>query len=186
MEFFHSVNVDWMKHTKYFIALSLTLLAVGWISIARNGGLRLRHRFPRRHVRLCPFRQPPPPIDKIRKGLADAGLAQQHHSADQRHLRSHLEKRRGHRSRAARAQAIRRSTRASRPSSTCCTRPSAAIPAASPISIPFPPRLWPPTSLRKILSLLASLRGDRYNQLAQRSSMRATRSTAESSRILTS
>ena len=32
MEFFHNVNVDWMGKAKYFVALSLMLLAVGWIS----------------------------------------------------------------------------------------------------------------------------------------------------------
>ncbi len=39
MEFFHGVNIDWMGKAKYFVALSLLLLAVGWISILRNHGL---------------------------------------------------------------------------------------------------------------------------------------------------
>ena len=30
MEFFQGVNVDWMGKAKYFVALSLMLLAVGW------------------------------------------------------------------------------------------------------------------------------------------------------------
>jgi preprotein translocase subunit SecF len=77
MEFFHGVNVDWMGKAKYFVALSLLLLAVGWISIARRvsrnpealygidfrGGTLVYVRF-----------SSPPPIDRIRKGLADAGL----------------------------------------------------------------------------------------------------------------
>ena len=45
-----------------------------------------------------------------------------------------------------------RSMPASRRSSTFCTRLSARRARASPISIPSPPPLWPPTSLRKILS----------------------------------
>ena len=33
MEFFKGVNVDWMGKAKYFVTLSLILLAVGWVSI---------------------------------------------------------------------------------------------------------------------------------------------------------
>ena len=40
MEFFKGVNVDWMGKAKYFVTLSLILLAVGWASIIKNGGLR--------------------------------------------------------------------------------------------------------------------------------------------------
>jgi len=40
MELFRNVNVDWMKLTKYFVGLSLGLLAIGWISVLRNGGIR--------------------------------------------------------------------------------------------------------------------------------------------------
>ena len=78
MEFFHGVNVDWMGKAKYFVTLSLILLAVGWISIFRSvvvkhhtmygidfrGGTLIYVRF-----------SGPPPIDKIRKGLEQAGLA---------------------------------------------------------------------------------------------------------------
>ncbi len=77
MEFFHNVNINWMGKTKYFVTLSLLLLAIGWISIFRTvfvqhrtlygidfrGGTLIYVRF-----------SGPPPIDKIRKGLEQAGL----------------------------------------------------------------------------------------------------------------
>ena len=40
MEFFRGVNLDWMGKAKYFVALSLTLLVIGAVSIIRQGGLR--------------------------------------------------------------------------------------------------------------------------------------------------
>jgi preprotein translocase subunit SecF len=75
MEFFRNVNVDWMGKAKYFVAVSLILLAIGWTSVARNhwslnygidfrGGTLVYVRF-----------ASAPPIDKIRKSLTDAGLA---------------------------------------------------------------------------------------------------------------
>ncbi|MBZ5695478.1 MAG: protein translocase subunit SecF [Acidobacteriia bacterium] len=77
MEFFHGVNVDWMGKAKYFVALSLLLLVVGWLSIYRTivvkhgtlygidfrGGTLVYVRFAGK-----------PPIDQIRKGLQQAGL----------------------------------------------------------------------------------------------------------------
>ena len=74
MEFFRGVNVDWMGKAKYFVSVSVILLVIGWVSVARNhwslqygidfrGGTLVYVRF-----------SGPPPIDKIRKGLADAGL----------------------------------------------------------------------------------------------------------------
>src|SRR5208282_3995716 len=74
MEFFHGVNVDWMGKAKYFVSVSVILLVIGWVSVARNhwslqygidfrGGTLVYVRF-----------SGAPPIDKIRKGLADAGL----------------------------------------------------------------------------------------------------------------
>ena len=77
MEFFHGVNVDWMGKAKYFVALSLLLLAVGWLSVYRTivvkhgtlygidfrGGTLVYVRFAGK-----------PPIDQIRKGLQQAGL----------------------------------------------------------------------------------------------------------------
>ncbi len=78
MEFFHGVNVDWMGKAKYFVALSVLLLVVGWISIfsrvSKNpsamygidfrGGTLVYVRFAGKA-----------PVDQIRKGLQEAGLA---------------------------------------------------------------------------------------------------------------
>ncbi len=78
MEFFHGVNIDWMGKAKYFVALSLILLAVGWISVIHRysqnpdamygidfrGGTLVYVRFAGK-----------PPIEQIRKGLQAAGLA---------------------------------------------------------------------------------------------------------------
>ncbi|MGA3295630.1 MAG: protein translocase subunit SecF [Candidatus Acidiferrales bacterium] len=74
MELFRGVNVDWMGKAKYFVSVSLILLVIGWASVARNhwslsygidfrGGTLVYVRF-----------AGPPPLDRIRKGLADAGL----------------------------------------------------------------------------------------------------------------
>jgi len=78
MELFRNVNIDWMGKAKYFVALSLFLLIAGWVSIYRTvevkhgtlygidfrGGTLVYVRF-----------AGPPPIDQLRKGLAQAGLA---------------------------------------------------------------------------------------------------------------
>jgi preprotein translocase subunit SecF len=72
MEFFHGVNIDWMGKAKYFVTLSLVLLAIGWISVWRQG---LRQGIDFRGGTLVVVRfAAPPPIDQIRKGLQDAGL----------------------------------------------------------------------------------------------------------------
>ena len=73
MEFFHNVNINWMGKTKYFVSLSLILLAVGWFSVLRHRGLDYGIDF--RGGTLIDVRfASKPPIDKIRKGLADFGL----------------------------------------------------------------------------------------------------------------
>jgi preprotein translocase subunit SecF len=78
MEFFHGVNINWMGKAKYFVALSLILLAVGWISLLHRysqnpdalygidfrGGTLVYVRFADKA-----------PVDQIRKGLQQAGLA---------------------------------------------------------------------------------------------------------------
>jgi preprotein translocase subunit SecF len=74
MELFKNVNVDWMGKAKYFVTLSLLLLAVGWISIFRNGGLRYGIDFRGGTLVYVRF-SGPPPIDKIRNGLKAAGLS---------------------------------------------------------------------------------------------------------------
>jgi preprotein translocase subunit SecF len=74
MEFFRNVNIDWMGKAKYFVTLSLLLLAVGWIAVLRHHGLYYGIDF--RGGTLVDVRfASKPPIDKIRKGLQDAGWA---------------------------------------------------------------------------------------------------------------
>ena len=74
MELFKNVNIDWMGKAKYFVTLSLILLALGWISIFRNGGLRYGIDFRGGTLVYVRF-SGPPPIDKIRDGLKAAGLS---------------------------------------------------------------------------------------------------------------
>jgi preprotein translocase subunit SecF len=72
MEFFKGVNVDWMGKAKYFVTLSLLLLAIGWISIWRHG---IHYGIDFRGGTLVYVRfSGPPPIDKIRDSLRSAGL----------------------------------------------------------------------------------------------------------------
>jgi len=72
MELFKTVNVDWMGKAKYFVTLSLLLLAIGWFSILRHG---LYYGIDFRGGTLVYVRfAGPPPIDQIRKGLQQAGL----------------------------------------------------------------------------------------------------------------
>ena len=73
MELFKGVNVDWMGKAKYFVALSLILLVVGWASILKNGGLRYGIDFRGGTLVYVRFAGPAP-IDQIRKGLSSAGL----------------------------------------------------------------------------------------------------------------
>jgi preprotein translocase subunit SecF len=73
MEFFHSVNVDWMGRAKYFVGVSLILLAVGWTAVAKNHGLRYGIDFRGGTLVYVRFAQTPP-INKIRSGLEQAGL----------------------------------------------------------------------------------------------------------------
>ena len=75
MEFFKGVNVDWMGKAKYFVTLSLVLLAVGWASILKNGGLRYGIDFRGGTLVYVRFAGTPP-IDQIRKGLQSAGLGE--------------------------------------------------------------------------------------------------------------
>jgi preprotein translocase subunit SecF len=72
MEFFHGVNIDWMGKAKYFVTCSLVLLAIGWISVWRQG---LRQGIDFRGGTLVDVRfATPPPIDQIRRDLQAAGL----------------------------------------------------------------------------------------------------------------
>ena len=72
MEFFKQANIDWMGKTKYFVALSLSLLVIGWISWARKG---LYYGIDFKGGTLVSVRfAGPPPVDKIRQGLVQQGL----------------------------------------------------------------------------------------------------------------
>src|SRR5579864_2111672 len=72
MELFRGVNIDWMGKAKYFVTLSLVLLAIGWISVWKQG---LRYGIDFRGGTLVDVRfAAPPPVDQIRKGLQEAGL----------------------------------------------------------------------------------------------------------------
>lgn len=73
MEFFRNVDVDWMGKAKYFAALSLILLAVGWFSVFRNGGLQYGIDFRGGTLVYVRFASTPPTA-KIRGALAQAGL----------------------------------------------------------------------------------------------------------------
>jgi preprotein translocase subunit SecF len=73
MELFHGVNVDWMGKAKYFVTLSLLLLAIGWISIFRHHGLFYGIDFRGGTLVVVRF-SGPPQFDLIRKGLQSAGL----------------------------------------------------------------------------------------------------------------
>jgi len=73
MEFFHEVNIDWMGKAKYFVALSLTLLAIGFISWYHHGGLRYGIDFRGGTLVYVRFTAQPP-VEQIRKGLAAEGL----------------------------------------------------------------------------------------------------------------
>jgi preprotein translocase subunit SecF len=74
MEFFKDVNVDWMGKAKYFVALSVILLILGWASILKNGGIKYGIDFRGGTLVYVRFGGPAP-VDQIRKGLAAAGLA---------------------------------------------------------------------------------------------------------------
>ena len=73
MEIFRDVNINWMGKAKYFVALSLTLLVIGWTSIFLHHGLYYGIDFRGGTLVYVRFAQAPP-IDQIRKGLQAAGL----------------------------------------------------------------------------------------------------------------
>jgi preprotein translocase subunit SecF len=62
-----------MGKAKYFVALSLVLLAIGWVSIFRAHGIYYGIDFRGGTLVYVRF-SGPPPIDKIRDGLRQAGL----------------------------------------------------------------------------------------------------------------
>ena len=74
MDFFrHDVNFDWMGKTKYFVALSLTLLLIGTASWIHKGTLDYGIDFKGGTLVYVRFASTPP-IDKLRQGLVQQGL----------------------------------------------------------------------------------------------------------------
>jgi preprotein translocase subunit SecF len=73
MEFFHAPNYDWMGKAKYFIALSLSLLAIGAAAAIYHGGLHYDIDFEGGTLVIVRFSSAPP-ISQIRKALDAAGL----------------------------------------------------------------------------------------------------------------
>jgi preprotein translocase subunit SecF len=75
MEFFKQVDLDWMGKTKYFVALSLSLLIIGGASWIHKGSLDYGIDFKGGTLVDVRFAGPPP-LDRIRRGLAEQGLGQ--------------------------------------------------------------------------------------------------------------
>src|SRR5690348_343934 len=73
MEFFHAPNFDWMKKTKYFVTLSLCLLAIGGAAAIYHHGLHYGIDFKGGTQVIVRFASAPP-ISQIRKALDDVGL----------------------------------------------------------------------------------------------------------------
>jgi len=74
MDFFrHDVNLDWMGKTKYFVALSLTLLIIGTASWIHKGSLDYGIDFKGGTLVYVRFASTPP-VDKWRQGLVQQGL----------------------------------------------------------------------------------------------------------------
>jgi preprotein translocase subunit SecF len=72
MEFFKQVDLNWMGKTKYFVALSLSLLIIGGASWIRKGSLDYGIDFKGGTLVDVRFAGPPP-IDRIHQGLAQQG-----------------------------------------------------------------------------------------------------------------
>jgi len=75
IELFRSPNINWIGKSKWFIALSLVLLAAGWSSIALKGGLRYGIDFRGGTLVNVRFAEKPP-LDKLRSALKDHGLGE--------------------------------------------------------------------------------------------------------------
>lgn len=73
MEFFKQVDLNWMGKTKYFVALSLTLLIIGAISWISKGSLYYDVDFQGGTVVYVNFASKPP-VDTLRQGLVKEGL----------------------------------------------------------------------------------------------------------------
>ncbi len=75
IELFRSPNINWIGKSKWFIVLSLVLLAAGWSSIALKGGIRYGIDFRGGTLVYVRFAQKPP-LDKLRSALKARGLGE--------------------------------------------------------------------------------------------------------------
>jgi preprotein translocase subunit SecF len=73
IELFKQPNIDWMGKAKYFFALSLILLVIGWSAIFLKGGIKYGIDFSGGTNVDVIFSQPPD-IEKLRSGLRAQGL----------------------------------------------------------------------------------------------------------------
>ena len=75
MEFFRDTKIDFMKYRKYFVMLSLALLAVGMVAVFFHGKLNLGIDFAGGTQLTLKFREQPE-IDELRDVVAAAGIAE--------------------------------------------------------------------------------------------------------------
>jgi preprotein translocase subunit SecF len=73
IELFKQPNIDWMGKAKYFFALSLLLLIVGWSAILLRGGIKYGIDF-KGGTNVDVIFAEPPNIDRLREGLRSQGL----------------------------------------------------------------------------------------------------------------
>jgi len=75
IQLFRSPNINWIGKSRWFIALSLVLLAAGWSSIALKGGIRYGIDFRGGTLVSVRFAEKPP-LAKLRAALKDRGLGE--------------------------------------------------------------------------------------------------------------
>ena len=73
MEFFGQANINWMGKAKFFVSLSLTLLAIGVVATIYNGGPTYGIDFKGGTLVTVPFAKAPD-VDSIRKDLIARGI----------------------------------------------------------------------------------------------------------------
>src|SRR5271170_8039292 len=73
IELFKQPNIDWMGKAKYFFALSLLLLIIGWSAIFLKGGIKYGIDFSG-GTNVDVIFSHPPDIEKLRSGLRAQGL----------------------------------------------------------------------------------------------------------------
>jgi preprotein translocase subunit SecF len=75
MEFFGQANINWMGKAKYFVSVSLLLLAIGTVAMIHNGGPAYGIDFKGGTLVTVPFAKAPD-TESIRKDLEKQGLGQ--------------------------------------------------------------------------------------------------------------